>query len=133
MRKELMRRLKRLESRFGEGKPVVLVWVRHRIEDTRRDALADQERIVCDLYREVGYCGSARERITIDPADEGRECLPGSYLEDVIRELHENCEWRDRGSCRDCHGLEHLFSSTGSENLPYGVLTRATNSPSQPS
>jgi len=115
MRRELMRRLKRLESRFQEmNRCVVLVWITHRVEAARREALADNERIVRDLYREVGQCGSARERITTDPADEGRECPPEGYFEDVIRELHENCERRDRGGCRDCHGLEHLFSPAGS-------------------
>ena len=118
MRKDLMRRLKRLESRFQEVDDVVLVWVTHRIEDARRDALADNERIVCDLYRQTGQFGSARERITTDPADEGRQCPPEGYLEDVIRELHENCDWRDRGTCQDCHGLEHLFLPTGSESHP---------------
>jgi hypothetical protein len=133
MRKDLMRRLKRLESRFEEVNcRVVLVWITHRVEDARREALADNERIVCDLYREVGQWGSARERITTDPVDEGRECPPEGYLEDVIRELHENCEWRDRGTCQDCHGLEHLFSSTGSESLSQSQpLTGATNGPSQ--
>jgi hypothetical protein len=135
MTKDLIRRLKRLESRFEEVNcREVLVWITHRVEDARREALADNERIVCDLYREVGQWGSARERIATDPADEGRECPPGGYLEDVIRELHENCEYRDRGSCRDCRGLEHLFSPTCSESFPRPEpLTGTTNSLSQPS
>jgi hypothetical protein len=135
MRKDLMRRLKRLESRLEEVNcRVVLVWITHRVENARREALADNERIVRDLYREVRQCGSARERITTDPTDEGRECAPGGYLEDVIRELHENCEYRDRGGCQDCHRLEHLFAPTGSEKLPQSEqLTGTTNSPSQPS
>jgi|HubBroStandDraft_6_1064221.scaffolds.fasta_scaffold160113_3 hypothetical protein len=132
MRKDLMRRLRRLESRFQEmNRRVVLVWITHRVEAARREALADNERIVCDLYREIGQCGSARERITTDPADEGRECPPRGCLEDVIRELHENCEGRDRGGCRDCHGLEHLFSAAGSENLQQSEpLTGTTKRPS---
>jgi hypothetical protein len=117
MRRDLVRRLERIESRWANvSRRVVCCWVHDRIEDARRNALADNERIVRDLYRVDGSFGLARERITTDPADEGRSCLPGGYLEDVIRELHEVCDLRDHG-CRTCHGLEHLFAQPRSENL----------------
>ena len=109
MRSDLLRRLERLEAQVNSTERVVAIWIDHRIDKSRRDALAENERIVCDIYREWGQYGSARERITTDPLDEGRHCPPGGYLEDVIRELHEQCEFRDRG-CRTCHGLDHLLS-----------------------
>jgi len=111
MNKNLIRRLEKLESRLQPNGPIVTFWVsRHR---DHRSGLAENERIVYDLYRRQGQWASARERVTTDPADQGRRCPPGGYLEDVIRELHQNCEWRDRGCCQDCSGLEHLFSPTG--------------------
>lgn len=133
MRQNLIRRLERLESQFAHViDRVILVWPRHRIDQARREALADNERIVSDVYREIGDLGYSRERITTDRLDEGRRCPPRGYLEDVIRELHNNCGKRDSGGCRDCDGLEYLFSPAGSENFP-GALTRTANTPSQQS
>jgi hypothetical protein len=134
MRQDLIRRLERLESQFEHViDRVVLVWPMHRIDKGRRQALAYNERIVRDVYREIGDLGYSRERITTDRLDEGRRCPPRGYLEDVIREFHENCEKRKSAGCRDCDGLEYLFSPAGSENFPSGVLTRTTNTPSQQS
>ena len=89
MRKDLFKRVAQLES-LVEPKPgLLLVWVTHAIKTARKNCLADGERVVCDLYAwhssGVAY---GRERITTDPADEGRRCEEGGCLEDVVRELH---------------------------------------------
>ena len=87
MRKDLVRRLERLEKLFEPVPRVQWIWVTHPIDPAREATLADNERIVCDVY--AWDCGSAygRHRITTDPADEGRSCPEGSFLEDVVREL----------------------------------------------
>jgi hypothetical protein len=110
MRQNLIRRLEKLE---GQRQPCEIGarWVSRDPDD--RTGLAENERIVYDVYRQEGLWCSTRERITTDPNDEGRRCPPGGYLEDVIRELHEECEWRDKGCCEICSGLEHLFSPLG--------------------
>jgi hypothetical protein len=110
MRQNLIRRLEKLESRLPPL-PVGACWVSSARDD--RTGLAENERIVYDLYRQEGLWFSSREHITTDPNDQGRRCPPGRYLEDVIRELHEECEWRDKGCCGICSGLEHLFSPLG--------------------
>jgi hypothetical protein len=112
MRQNLVHRLEKLERRFQPAGGVVHYWVSRDPED--RTGLAENERIVHDLYRqEAGMWALARERITTDPTDQGRRCPPGGYLEDVLREVHQECEWRGTGLCGNCHGLEHLFSSEG--------------------
>jgi hypothetical protein len=88
MRKDLLRRLEELESRFAPPPRIQWVWVTHPIDATRKASLAENERIVCDIYAWDRH-GTAygRYRITTDPADEGRSCQEGGYLEDVVREL----------------------------------------------
>jgi hypothetical protein len=98
MRKDLLRRLEKMEQHFApKRQPVVPVWLRHAIDAARRNALAPNERLVSDVYRITGLVGEARQRITTDLDDKGRKCDRDGYLEDVIRELHEQCEWRDKG------------------------------------
>ena len=88
MRKDLARRLEQLEQLFEPPPRVQLIWVTHRINAARKASLAENERIVCDIYRwNSNGPPYARERITTDPADQGRSCPEGSCLEDVVREL----------------------------------------------
>jgi hypothetical protein len=111
MKQNLVRRLEKLESRFQPAGGVVAYFVSRDPDD--RTGLAENERIVHDLYRREGMWAWARERITTDPTDQGRCCPPGGYLEDVLREVHQDCKWRGTGPCRTCAGLEHLFSPEG--------------------
>jgi hypothetical protein len=60
----------------------------HRLEAERKQALATDERIVVDWYRDFYGVVWGRERFRNTPGDEGRCCEPGGYLPDVIRELH---------------------------------------------
>jgi hypothetical protein len=102
MRKDLLRRLKQLERQSDPPQRVQWIWVTHPLDATRKAFLAKNERIVCDIYAWDHGAAYGRHRVTTDPADEGRSCPPGTYLEDVVREL--NLEDRylasspDRGS-----------------------------------
>src|SRR5450432_956440 len=81
--------------------PSIFTW--HGIDRHRRENLAPDERIVLDCFRQRGQLIDAQERITTDPKDNGRECEPEGYLEDVIQEIHADCWLRDRGgSCMIC-------------------------------
>ena len=88
MRKNLVRRLEQLEKLFEPPQRVQVIWVTHSIDADRKACLAENERIVCDIYAwDAHGMAYGRYRITTDPADEGRTCPEGSYLEDVVREL----------------------------------------------
>jgi hypothetical protein len=82
MRRELLRRLAKLEERYRPPALPLLrtVWITDCIAPSRRQALAPGERIVLDWESEVNFEVSARERITTDPCDEGRRCEPSSTL-----------------------------------------------------
>jgi hypothetical protein len=71
MKKTLLQRLEQLEAQSKRAKPIVLIWIYHVIEKSRRQSLAANERIVLDVYGETGETGWARERITTDPQDDG--------------------------------------------------------------
>ena len=74
MRRDLQRRLERLERRQDEvGIPLFIV-ITHSIDEQRRIALRADEHIVLDWYNNVDGHVLARERLSHDFADEGRRC-----------------------------------------------------------
>ena len=89
MRRDLLRRLAKLEERDGpQALPLLrTVWITDCIEEPRRTALAPGERIVLDWYSDVNFEVLARERITTDLCDEGRRCEPSSPLPRRYTEL----------------------------------------------
>ncbi len=104
MRKQLCRRLDQLETRGRPEAVPALVLVLHPLPVDQPVHTEAGERVVLDHYRNTGLLISARQRTTTDPFDTGRRCLPGQPLEDVIREIHRDCWWRDKGgSCHSCH------------------------------
>jgi hypothetical protein len=106
MKREICRRLEYLEELLAPPDPgMAFVFIMNPLPAGAEENLKPGERVVLDYYRQEGLLIDARERITTDPADEGRRCEPDGHLEDVIRELHEECYYRSRdGSCRTCHG-----------------------------
>jgi hypothetical protein len=94
-------KLERLWSAPERGRsPLVLC-----IELENVAELGSGERIVEDWFRDSGFMVWARERVTTDKADEGRRCLRGGYLLDVLEAFHEGCPWRERtGVCQMCQG-----------------------------
>ena len=82
MRRDLLRRLAKLEERDGpEALPLLrTVWITDCIEEPRRKGLAAGERIVLDWYSDVNFEVLARERITTHPGDEGSRCEPSPPL-----------------------------------------------------
>lgn len=112
MRKDILRRLKRLEQRIGpEEWPLYVVILASDPEEAdpigakEPASLGPDERIVVDWIRNDEPYVLARERITSDPSDMGRRCARNGCLEDVVREFHEKCSYRHRGTCRVCSGL----------------------------
>jgi hypothetical protein len=86
MRRDLERRLARLEQGQGAGHILRTIRVTDYIDEARRKALAPGERIVLDWYSDVDFGVLARERITTDPVDEGHRCeghppLPPGYTD----------------------------------------------------
>lgn len=74
MRRDLQRRLERLEWRQDEvGIPLFIV-ITHTIDDQRRIALGSGEHIVLDWYNNLNGHILARERVSSDFADQGRRC-----------------------------------------------------------
>lgn len=115
MKRDLLRRLERLEDQLESKTCPVVYGIPHPDDEPGFSTLAPGERIVHDIYRIRGCWGDARARITADPNDQGRKCDRGGYLEDVIRELHATCEQRDQGECGTCAGLSHLFTEQDPE------------------
>ena len=104
MLRKLISRIELLESRMTPEQPHPWVFITHPLPDERLVDLKPGERLVLDYFRQDGLLIDAAERITTDAKDHGRRCEPGGYLEDVIRELHEDCYFRGRdGSCNSCH------------------------------
>jgi hypothetical protein len=101
-------RLRRLEAKLNPPeKPVVigLATVANPLPRERKKNLAAGESVVIDWYRNVNGVSWGRERISTDPADQGRHCQRGGYLVDVIQELHQACTYREQaGSCSTCRG-----------------------------
>jgi hypothetical protein len=101
-------RLRKLEAKLNPPeKPVVigLAVVANALPRERKKNLAPGERVVIDWYRNVNGVSWGRERISTDPADEGRHCRRGGCLFDVIQELHQACSYRvQAGSCSTCGG-----------------------------
>jgi hypothetical protein len=80
-------------------------WVTEHLPTERIQNLAANERVVVDWFRDCGGFVPGRQRISTDPADQGRHCEEGGYLLDVIQELHQTCSYRERsGSCSYCEG-----------------------------
>ena len=101
MMRQLHKRLARLEvlcQRQARG-PIRVVMIWHSV---KRNQLAEGQRIVVDEYRWARCVGQGRERITSDPEDEGRCCEPGRCLEDIVRELGEECQLQADGTCPLC-------------------------------
>jgi len=106
MNRDLLRRVERLERQIPhEPRWPTMLWMMDPIDQEVRAALAPGERIVDDWYRDMRGVVWARERITTDPTDHDQRCEKDGHLLDVIRELHETCELRERGGCGNCMGL----------------------------
>lgn len=88
MKRDLLRRMTRLETRFGalDAPKFILLMDGNAQEPCK--SLAPGERIVIDWYSDVDGFVLARERITTDPADDGRRCEPTVTWSGRIR-------WRD--------------------------------------
>jgi hypothetical protein len=103
MDRKLISRIELLETRLTPQQPQPWVFIMRPLPDERLMDLEHGARLVLDHFRHDGLLISAAERITTDPKDHGRRCEPEGYLEDVIRELHEDCYFRSRGgSCNSC-------------------------------
>jgi hypothetical protein len=100
---EVEKKLRLVAQRSSDSWPPLVVVVYH-MEAERRKQLAAGERIVQDWFRNDHQFVLARERITSQADDFGRRCAVNGYLEDVVRELHQQCVYRDRG-CKLCAGL----------------------------
>ena len=113
MRRDLIRRLEKMEAQFAPPVEIVLRFVRGlpNFDKRRLRALVPYERIGAGVYRSwndpfVLY----RRRIIANPAAPGRQCEDHGYLEDVIREHHETWEYRNTADCNACRGLKLLFT-----------------------
>ena len=89
MQRKLISRIELLETRLTPEPPQPSVFILCPLPDERLMDLKPGERLVLDYFRHDGLLISAAERITSDPKDQGRQCEPEGYLEDVIRELHK--------------------------------------------
>jgi hypothetical protein len=79
--------------------------VAEQIPENDLERLPDGQRFVLDCYRNQEGFVEARQRVTEDPNDDGRQCQPGGYLLDVIRKLHAECIHRESaGHCSTCIG-----------------------------
>lgn len=113
MRRDLLRRIQRLEAGFRSNEPwPSLVVVVRSIESEQRNQLTAGERIVQDWFRNDNHLVLARERVTTEADDMGRRCGANSYLAEVIRELHNTCEYKER-SCSICQGLDCIGDRGG--------------------
>jgi hypothetical protein len=105
--RDIENRLRKLESKrqYNRQTDVGLAMVMHGLPLKRTQNLGEGERVVIDWYRDFGGYVEGRERISNDPADLGRSCRNGSYLLDVIQELHQTCSHREgTGCCSICNG-----------------------------
>jgi hypothetical protein len=102
---KLLNRLVQLECRMVEHACHRYFIVAEQIPENALDRLPDGQRIVLDCYRNDRNFVEARQRITQDPNDDGRQCEGGEYLLDVIREVHAGCIYRESAShCSSCVG-----------------------------
>jgi hypothetical protein len=102
---KLLGRLIQLECRMVDRACPKYFIVAEQIPENALDRLPDGQRIVLDCYRSDRNFVEARQRITQDPNDDGRQCEPGGYLLDVIREIHAGCIHRESaGHCNSCVG-----------------------------
>jgi hypothetical protein len=103
MQRKLISRIELLEAEMIPKPVDPWMFISHPIAEERRRNLEPGERIVLDYFRHAGLLIHAAERVTTDPQDHGRRCEPEGFLEEVIRELHEDCYFRGRGgSCNCC-------------------------------
>jgi hypothetical protein len=104
MQRKLILRIELLEARMIPKPVDPWVFVSCPITEERRRNLEPGEKVVLDYFRHSGgLLIYAAERVTTDAKDYGRRCEPGGFLEDVIRELHEECDFRERdGCCKTC-------------------------------
>jgi hypothetical protein len=87
-------RLRKLELKRNPPQRVVatgLCTVAHSLPAERKTNLAAEERIVVDWYLHRNGVVWGRERITENPADQGRRCKRDGYLLDLLLELREAC------------------------------------------
>lgn len=118
MSHRLAKRVLALEGRMlSSPEPPRYVWLTCPLPEEAKANLSADQRVVLDVYRDCNGMGYARERITHDPDDQGRAAEPGGYLEDVVREIHETCRFRDQPEwCALCEGI------------PVGAETELSNS-----
>ena len=101
---KLLHRLVQLESRMVEACPPYFI-VTEEIPENSITRLAEGARIVLDCYRNDRSFVLARQRVTQDPNDDGRQCRPGEFVLYVLREVHAGCSHRDNpGHCGGCFG-----------------------------
>jgi hypothetical protein len=102
---KLLNRLIQLECRMVEQTRCPYFIVTEQIPENNIDQLPEGDRIVLDCYRNDRSFVEARQRVTRDPNDDGRQCERGAYLLDVIREVHAGCIHRESaGHCSSCSG-----------------------------
>ena len=103
MNRQLWERLTRLEARLNPESMSPLIIVTEALPPEQKVGLTVSRRVVIDEYKSQGLVTLARERITSKPNDDGRRCAPTGYAEDVIRDIHRNCCYRNNdGFCRIC-------------------------------
>jgi hypothetical protein len=102
---KLLSRLAQLECRMvGHTSPEYFI-VTEQIPENNLERLPEGQRIVLDWYRNRNNFVEARQRVTQDPTDDGRQCERGGYLLEVIREVHAGCIHRESmGHCSSCTG-----------------------------
>jgi hypothetical protein len=99
-------RLQKLELKRNPPQRVVatgLCTVAHSLPAESKTNPAVDERVVIDWYLHKNGVAWGKERITKDPADQGRCCKRDGYLLDVLLELHEACPHCEQvSSCCTC-------------------------------
>ena len=87
MRKDLLRRLEKLEERRSSPEVMGVFWMKY-VDRERRNTLAPNERIVEDWYLYEYGIQWVGERITTDPCDQGwnyRETENGPVIVSDVR------------------------------------------------
>jgi hypothetical protein len=92
---KLLHRRVQLESRWAGESHLSYFIVTEQIPENNLAQLPEGERIVLDCYRNDRSFVLARQRVTQDPNDDGRQCRPGEHLIDVLREIHASCSHRE--------------------------------------